>query len=48
MDIPGKTKKGTNWAKNYSIKQSRTPNPNFMANMTAEPKAGVAMEDIPF
>ena len=46
MDVPGKTKKGTNWAKNYSIKQSRTPNPNFMkdvANDTFGPDS-----DVPF
>jgi hypothetical protein len=45
MDVPGKTKKGTNWAKNYSIKQSRTPNPNFMSNMT-EPS--ISIDDTPF
>lgn len=46
MDEGGKTKKGTNWAKNYSIKQSRTPNPNFMkdvADNTFGPDS-----DIPF
>ena len=48
MDEPGKTKKGTNWAKNYSIKQSRVPNPKFMEDMTAEPKSNISIEDIPF
>jgi hypothetical protein len=41
---PGKTKKGTSFAKNYSIQMSKTPDPSYSAPASDE----ITIEDIPF
>lgn len=46
VDLPGKTKKGTSYAKSYTIQQSKEIDPNY--NKVSTPSDEIDIEAIPF
>jgi len=48
VDAPGKTKKGMCFAKNYSIKQSKTVDPSYQKAQASEVFTDVTIDDAPF